>query len=75
MVDGETWGWDGGSRGFAPLRPGSLWSALLRLWPAVNPVNHWVLASIASLSLLLPLIYFFIDRCLSVARVTFAHWY
>lgn len=72
---GDGMGWDGGSRGLAPLRPGGLWSALVRLWPAVNPVDHWALASITPLALLLLLIYFSIDRRLSVARVTFAHWY
>lgn len=61
-------------RGFSPPRPCSLWSVLVRCWPIVNPVNHQALPSITSLSFLL-LIYFSIDRHLSVARVTFAHWY
>lgn len=62
------------SRGLTPPRPCSLWSVLVRCWPVVNPVNHQALPSITSLPFLL-LIYFSIDRCLSVARVTFAHWY
>lgn len=62
------------SRGLTPPRPGRIWSVLLRCWPVVNPVNHQALPSITSLPFLL-LIYFSIDRRLSVARVTFAHWY
>lgn len=46
----------------------------VRCWPVVNPVNHRALPSITSLSSLL-LIYFSIDRCLPVTRVTFARWY
>lgn len=61
------------SRGRPPIRPGA-WSVLLRCWPAFNPAIHRVLPSITALPFLL-LIYFSIDRCLSVARVTFAHWY
>ena len=62
------------SRGLTPHRPRSLWSVLVRCWPVVNPVNHQALPSITSLPFLL-LIYFSIDRCLSVARVTFARRY
>lgn len=36
------------SRGFTPPRPCSLWSALVRCWPVVNPVNHQALPSITS---------------------------
>lgn len=62
------------SRGLTPHRPCSLWSVFLSRWPVVNLAKHQALPSITSLLFLL-LIYFSIDRCLSVARVTFAHWY
>lgn len=60
-----------GGRSHTPLGPGGLWSAPVRLRPAVNPVNHWALASIAPLALLLLLllllIYFSIDRRCSLS--------
>lgn len=58
-----------------PPRRCCLWSVLWRHWPVVNPA----ITRLCPPSLLSPfcflLIYFSIDRCLSFARVTFAHWY